>query len=123
MPVRRRACRRGSQCTSLGYPEKYRSPALSKFKQRFGNRLFRRRNPEEVLTRLTKIEDLKVISRSSTQGYQSEAGNLAEIGKQLGVANILQGSIQKAADQVRVNVHLVNVETGSHLWAETYDRN
>jgi eukaryotic-like serine/threonine-protein kinase len=77
---------------------------------------------EEVLTRLTKIEDLKVISRTSTQGYQSEPGNLAEIAKQLGVANILQGSVQKAADQVKVNVHLVNVQTGSHLWAETYDR-
>ena len=77
---------------------------------------------EEVLTRLAKIGDLKVISRTSTQGYQSEPGNLAEIAKQLGVANILEGSVQKAGDQVRVNVHLVNVQTGSQLWAETYDR-
>jgi len=77
---------------------------------------------EEVLTRLTKIGDLKVISRTSTQGYQSEPGNLAEIAKQLGVANILEGSVQKAGDQVRVNVHLVNLQTGSQLWAETYDR-
>src|SRR5215475_4774556 len=77
---------------------------------------------EEVLTRLSKIEDLKVISRTSTQGYQSESGNLAEIAKQLGVANILEGSVQKAGNQVRVNVHLVNVQTGSQLWAETYDR-
>ena len=77
---------------------------------------------EEVLTRLTKIGDLKVISRTSTQGYQSEPGNLAETAKQLGVANILEGSVQKADDQVRVNVHLVNVQTGSQLWAETYDR-
>src|SRR6476660_2741154 len=77
---------------------------------------------EEILTRLAKIEDLKVISRTSTQGYQSELGNLAEIAKQLGVANILEGSVQKAGDQVRVNVHLVNVQTGSQLWAETYDR-
>jgi TolB-like protein/Tfp pilus assembly protein PilF len=76
----------------------------------------------EVLTRLAKIADLKVISRASTQQYQSRPGNLAEIGKQLGVANILEGSVQKAADQVRVNVHLVNVQTGSQLWAETYDR-
>jgi TolB-like protein/class 3 adenylate cyclase/Tfp pilus assembly protein PilF len=76
---------------------------------------------EEVLTRLAKIADLKVISRASTQS-QSKPGNLAEIAKQLGVANILQGSVQKAADQVRVNVHLVNVQTGSQLWAETYDR-
>src|SRR5215469_16830711 len=77
---------------------------------------------EEVLTRLAKIGDLKVISRTSTQGYQSEPGNLAEIAKQLGVANILEGSVQKAGNQVRVNVHLVNAQTGSQLWAETYDR-
>jgi TolB-like protein/Tfp pilus assembly protein PilF len=77
---------------------------------------------EEVLTRLAKIGDLKVISRTSTQGLQSEAGNLAEIAKQLGVANILEGSVQKAGNKVRVNVHLVNVQTGSQLWAETYDR-
>jgi TolB-like protein/predicted Zn-dependent protease len=77
---------------------------------------------EEVLTRLAKIGDLKVISRASTQQYQSEPGNLAEIAKQLGVANILEGSVQKAGNQVRVNVHLVNVQTGSQLWAETYDR-
>jgi len=77
---------------------------------------------EEVLTRLAKIADLKVISRTSTQPYQSEPGNLAEIAKQLGVTNILEGTVQKAADQVRVNVRLVNVQTGSQLWAETYDR-
>jgi TolB-like protein/Tfp pilus assembly protein PilF len=77
---------------------------------------------EEVLTRLAKVADLKVISRASTQQYQSKPGNLAEIATQLGVANILEGSVQKAADQVRVNVHLVNVQTGSQLWAETYDR-
>ena len=77
---------------------------------------------EEVLTRLAKIADLRVISRTSTQQYQSKPGNLVEIAKQLGVANILEGSVQKAGDQVRVNVHLVNVQTGSQLWAETYDR-
>ena len=77
---------------------------------------------DEVLTRLAKIADLKVISRTSTQRYQSEPGNLSEIAKQLGVANILEGSVQKAGNQVRVNVHLVNVQTGSQLWAETYDR-
>jgi TolB-like protein/Tfp pilus assembly protein PilF len=76
----------------------------------------------EVLTRLAKIADLKVISRASTQQYQSQPGNLSEIAKQLGVANILEGTVQKAADQVRVNVHLVNAQTGSQLWAETYDR-
>jgi TolB-like protein/Tfp pilus assembly protein PilF len=77
---------------------------------------------QEILTRLAKIADLKVISRTSTQRYQSKPGNLAEIAKQLGVANILEGSVQKAADQVRVNVQLVNAQTDSHLWAETYDR-
>src|SRR5215831_2902948 len=78
---------------------------------------------EEILTRLAKVADLKVISRTSTKRYQSNPGNLSEIARQLGVANILEGSVQKAADQVRVNVQLVNAQTDSHLWAETYDRN
>src|SRR5213083_2324171 len=77
---------------------------------------------DEILTRLSKIADLKVISRTSTQRYQSKPGNLSEIARQLGVANILEGSVQKAADQVRVNVQLLNAQTDSHLWAETYDR-
>ncbi len=77
---------------------------------------------EEILTRLAKIADLKVISRTSTQRYQSKPGNLAEIAKQLGVANIVEGRVQKVANQVRVNVQLINAETDSHLWAETYDR-
>src|SRR5262249_932417 len=65
---------------------------------------------------------LKVISRSSTQQYQRKPTNLREIAKQLGVANILEGGVQKAGDHVRVNVQLVNAQTDSHLWAETYDR-
>src|SRR4029453_15845166 len=77
---------------------------------------------EEILTRLASIADLKVISRTSTQRYQSKPRNLGQIAKQLGVANILEGSVQKAADQVRVNVQLINAQTDSHLWAETYDR-
>ncbi len=77
---------------------------------------------EEILTRLAKIADLKVISRTSTQRYQSKPRNLSQIAKQLGVANILEGSVQKTADQVRVNVQLVNAQTDSHLWADTYDR-
>ncbi len=77
---------------------------------------------EEILTRLATIADLKVISRTSTQEYQSKPRNLREIAKQLGVANILEGSVQKAGDQVRVNVQLVNAQTDSHLWADTYDR-
>ncbi len=77
---------------------------------------------DEILTRLAKIADLKVISRTSTQHYESKPRNLREIAKQLGVANILEGSVQKAADYVRVNVQLVNAQTDSHLWAESFDR-
>src|SRR5207244_12625958 len=73
-------------------------------------------------TPLAKMEELKVISRTSTQQYKSKPGNLSEIAKQLGVANILEGSVQKAADHVRVNVQLINAQTDSHLWADTYDR-
>src|SRR6059058_688254 len=75
-----------------------------------------------MLTRLASIADLKVISRTSTQQYQSQPRNLREIAKQLGVAHILEGSVQKAAHQVRVNVQLINAQTDSHLWADTYDR-
>ena len=77
---------------------------------------------EEILTRLASIADLKVISRTSTQQYQSKPRNLREIARQLGVAHIVEGSVQKAAEQVRVNVQLVNAQSDSHLWAETYDR-
>ena len=76
---------------------------------------------DEILTRLSKIADLKVISRTSTQHYKS-ARQSPEIAKQLGVANILEGSVQKAADQVRVNVQLIQAASDSHLWADTYDR-
>jgi serine/threonine protein kinase len=77
---------------------------------------------EEILTRLASIADLKVISRTSTQQYQSKPTNLREIAKQLRVANILEGSVQKAADHVRVTVQLIKAQTDSHLWADTYDR-
>src|SRR5262245_10884819 len=77
---------------------------------------------DEILTRLASIADLKVISRSSTQPYQSKPRNLRDIAKQLGVANIVEGSVQKVADQVRVNVQLINAQSDSHLWADTYDR-
>ena len=76
---------------------------------------------EEILTRLAKMADLKVFSRTSTQRFKSSPDNLPEIAKQLGVANILQGSVQKAADQVRVTVQLINATTDAHLWAESYD--
>jgi serine/threonine protein kinase/Tfp pilus assembly protein PilF len=77
---------------------------------------------DEILTRLASIADLKVISRTSTQQYQSKPRNMRAIARQLGVANIVEGSVQKAADQMRVNVQLVNAQTDSHLWADTYDR-
>ena len=77
---------------------------------------------DEILTRLSNIADLKVISRTSTLQYKSKPANLREIAKQLGVANILEGSVQKVADQVRVNVQLVNAQTDSDTWADTYDR-
>ena len=77
---------------------------------------------DEILTRLSKIADLKVISRTTTRQYLSKPANLREIAKRLGVANIVEGSVQKAGDQVRVNVQLVNARTDSHLWADTYDR-
>jgi TolB-like protein/Flp pilus assembly protein TadD len=77
---------------------------------------------EEILTRLSKIADLKVISRTSTQRYKSAPNNLLEIAQQLGVANILEGTVQRAADQVRVNVQLINARNDSHLWADKYDR-
>jgi TolB-like protein/Tfp pilus assembly protein PilF len=77
---------------------------------------------DEILTRLAKVADLKVISRTSTQRFKSTPTDLREIAKQLGVMNILEGSVQKANDQVRVNVQLINAMTDAHLWAEIYDR-
>ena len=77
---------------------------------------------DEILTRLSKIADLKVISRTSTQHYKSAPENLSEIAKQLGVAHILEGSVQKSGDAVRVNVQLIKAGNDSHLWADTFDR-
>ncbi len=77
---------------------------------------------DEILTRLAKIADLKVISRTSTQHYKSAPENLSEIAKQLGVAHILEGSVQKSGDSVRVNVQLIKAANDSHLWADTFDR-
>jgi TolB-like protein/Tfp pilus assembly protein PilF len=77
---------------------------------------------EEIVTRLAKIADLTVISRSSTQHFKSSPENLAQIARQLGVANILEGSVQRSGDQVRVNAQLIKAATGAHLWADTFDR-
>jgi TolB-like protein/Flp pilus assembly protein TadD len=77
---------------------------------------------DEILTRLAKIGALKVISRTSTQHYASSPANLPEIARQLGVANILEGSVQKAGDAVHINVQLIRAATDDHLWAEVYNR-
>src|SRR6266487_3344798 len=77
---------------------------------------------DEILTRLSKIAELKVISRTSTQHYKSAPENLPEIAKLLGVAHILEGSVQKSGDAVRVNVQLIKAANDSHLWADTFDR-
>ena len=108
--------------SSLGTPDK--SIAVLPFEnlsEDKANAYFADGIQDEILTRLSKIADLKVISRTSTRQYQSKPGNLAEIAKQLGVANILEGRVQKVADQVRVNVQLINAQSHS-LWADTYDR-
>src|SRR5207237_9261849 len=75
----------------------------------------------EILTRLSKIADLKVISHTSTQRYKSAPENLPEIARQLGVAHILEGSVQKQGDRVRVNVQLIKAANYSHLWADRYE--
>jgi serine/threonine protein kinase/Tfp pilus assembly protein PilF len=77
---------------------------------------------DEILTRLSKIADLKVISRTSTRHYKSAPENLREIARELGVAHIVEGSVQKSGDAVRVNVQLINAATDSHVWADTFDR-
>ena len=77
---------------------------------------------DEILARLSKIADLKVISRTSTQKYKSAPGNLREIAKQLGVGNVLEGSVQKSGDAVRVNVQLINALNDAHLWGDVYER-
>ena len=77
---------------------------------------------DEILTRLAKISDLKVISRTSTQQYKSAPENLRKIAKELGVAHVVEGSVQKSGDAVRVNVQLIKAENDAHLWADTFDR-
>src|SRR5438552_14636754 len=77
---------------------------------------------DEILTRLSKVGDLKVISRTSMQHYKSKPENLPEIAKQLGVAHVLEGNVQKSADTVRVNVHLIKAANNSPIWADTVDR-
>src|SRR6266566_378846 len=107
----------------LAVPEK--SIAVLPFENRSedkANAYFAEGIQDEILTRLSKIADLRVISRTSTQHYKSAPDNLPEIAKQLGVAHILEGSVQRSGDAVRVNVQLIKAATDSHLWADTLDR-
>jgi TolB-like protein/Flp pilus assembly protein TadD len=109
--------------TGSATPEK--SIAILPFENRSedkANAYFAEGIQDEILTRLSKIADLKVIARTSTQKFKTAPENLPDIAKQLGVLNILEGSVQKAGDQVRVNVQLINALTNAHLWAEIYDR-
>src|SRR5437764_14360827 len=109
--------------STLGIPEK--SIAVMPFENLSrdpDNAYFADGIQDEILTRLSKIADLKVISRTSTQHYKSAPDNLREIAKQLEVAHILEGSVQKSADSVRVNVQLIKAANDSHLWADTFDR-
>jgi TolB-like protein len=109
--------------SNLGAPGK--SIAILPFENRSedqANAYFADGIQDEILTRLSKIADLKVISRSSTQRYKSAPENLPEIARQLGVAHIVEGSVQKSRDSVRVNVQLIKAANDSHLWADTFDR-
>jgi TolB-like protein/Tfp pilus assembly protein PilF len=109
--------------STLSAPEK--SIAVLPFENRSedkANAYFADGIQDEILTRLSKIADLKVISRTSTQQYKSVPENLAEIARQLGVAHILEGSVQKIGSAVRVNVQLIKAANDSHLWAESFDR-
>src|SRR5438045_4620238 len=87
-----------------------------------GNAYFAEGIQDEILTRLSKIADLKVISRTSTQKYKSTPDNLRDVARQLGVANILEGSVQRIANAVHVNVQLIRAATDEHLWAGSYNR-
>src|SRR6266702_3960979 len=115
--------RRPLAAAEFSLPEK--SIAVMPFENRSedkGNAYFAEGIQDEILTRLSKIADLKVISRTSTQHYKSVPENLPEIAKQLGVAHIVEGSVQKSGDVVRVNVQLIKAGNDSHLWADTFDR-
>ena len=115
--------RRPPATVELPVPEK--SIAVLPFENRSrdpDNAYFADGIQDEILTRLSKVADLKVISRTSTQHYKSAPENLHEIAKQLGVAHILEGSVQKSGDAVRVNVQLIKAGNDSHLWADTFDR-
>ena len=111
--------------TESGEPIPGKSIAVLPFENRSedkANAYFADGIQDEILTRLSKIADLKVISRTSSQHYKSEPENLREIAKQLGVAHVVEGSVQRVGDTVRVNVQLIKAANDSHLWADTLDR-
>jgi TolB-like protein/Tfp pilus assembly protein PilF len=113
------------KAADVGLPISEKSIAVLPFENRSedkANAYFADGIQDEIRTRLSKIADLKVISRTSTQHYKSAPENLPEIATQLGVANILEGSVQKSGDVVRVNVRLIKAANDSHLWADTFDR-
>jgi TolB-like protein/class 3 adenylate cyclase/Tfp pilus assembly protein PilF len=113
------------KAADLGLPIPEKSIAVLPFANRSedeANAYFAQGIQDEILTRLSKIADLKVISRTSTQHYKSAPENLTEIAKQLGVAHVLEGSVQKSGGAVRVNVQLIKAVNDSHLWADTFDR-
>jgi len=113
------------KAADVGLPVAEKSIAVFPFENRSedkANAYFAEGIQEEILTRLSKIADVKVISRTSTQQYKSAPENLPEIARQLGVAHILEGRVQKSGDAVRVNVQLIKAANGSHLWADTFDR-
>src|SRR5213080_3823582 len=113
----------GGQASSSSIPEK--SIAVLPFENRSedkANAYFADGIQDEILTRLAKIADLKVISRTSTQHYNSAPENLPQIARQLGVAHVVEGSVQKSGDSVRINVQLIKAANDSHLWADTFDR-
>jgi len=113
------------KAAAAGLPIAEKSIAVLPFENRSedkANAYFANGIQDEILTRLSKIADLKVISRTSTQHYKSAPENLPEIARQLGVAHIVEGSVQKSGDAVRVNVQLIKAANDSHLWADTFDR-
>jgi TolB-like protein len=86
------------------------------------NAFFAQGIQDEIITTLSKISGLRVISRTSTARYKSAPENLPEIARELRVANVLEGSVQKSGDRVHINVQLIQAETDAHLWAQSYDR-
>jgi TolB-like protein/Tfp pilus assembly protein PilF len=113
------------KAAAVGLPIAEKSIAVLPFEnlsEEKANAYFANGIQDEILTRLSKIADLKVISHTSTQHYKSAPEDLPEIARQLGVAHILEGSVQKSGDAVRVNVQLIKAANDSHLWADTFDR-